>query len=83
MGSVPVGGRELPPRRRRGRAVAVWVGGRGLGELFQGGLVLAQGVADAGDEFGEVSELVVVVGELLQRRGDRVVGHMVSSRDGR
>ena len=75
MGSGPVGGRELPPCGRRARLVAVWVGGRGLGELFQGGLVLAERVADGGDEVGELDELVVVVGELLQRRGDRVVGH--------
>ena len=46
--------------------VAVRVGVGGLGELFQGGLVLAQGVADAGDEVGELGELVVVVGELLR-----------------
>jgi len=37
--------------------------------------VLAQRVADAGDQLGELGELLVVVGELLQRRGDRVVGH--------
>src|SRR6266702_5690094 len=76
-GFGPVGGRELPPRRRREGAVAVrvGVGRRGVGELFQGGLVLAEGVADAGDEFGELGELVVVVGELLERCGDRVVGH--------
>jgi hypothetical protein len=65
-GLLTVGVRELPPRRWRARAVAVRVGGRGLGELAEGGLVLAQDVADAGDEVGE---LVVVVGELLQRRG--------------
>src|SRR6266702_494535 len=74
---MPVGGRELPPRRRRVGVVAVrvGVGRRCLGELRQRGLVLAQGVADGCDEVGELGELVVVVGELLQRRGDRIVGH--------
>jgi hypothetical protein len=37
--------------------------------------VLAQGVADTGDQVGEVDELLVVVGELLKSRGDRVAGH--------
>ena len=53
-GFLAVGGRELPPRGRRARAVAVGVGvvvgggggGWSLGELGQGGLVLAQGVAE-------------------------------------
>ena len=62
--------------RRAGTvAVRVGVGGRGLGELGQGGRVLAQRVADAGDQVGELGELLVVVGELLQGGGDRVVGH--------
>jgi hypothetical protein len=41
-GFGPVGGRELPPGRRRARAVAVniYAGGRGLRKLDQGGLVL-------------------------------------------
>ena len=37
--------------------------------------MLAQRVADAGDQVGELGELLVVVGELLQRGGDRVGGH--------
>ena len=51
-GFAAVGGREFPPRRWRAGTVAVLVGGRGLGELGQGGLVLAERVAYAGDEFG-------------------------------
>ena len=76
-GLAAFGGCELPPRWRRAGTVPVGVGvGRSrLGELGQGGRVLAQRVADAGDEVGELAEPLVVVGELLQRGGDRVGGH--------
>ena len=49
-----VGGCELPPRGRGFGVVAVRVGVGGFGELFQGVLVLAESVADAGDEVGEL-----------------------------
>jgi len=76
-GFLAFGGCELPPRWRRAGTVSVrvCVGRSGLGELGEGGLVLAQRVADSGDQVGELGELLVVAGELLQRRGDRVGGH--------
>jgi hypothetical protein len=64
-------GQQVPPLRCRFGLVAVGVGGvdGGGGELGEGGGVFVQGAV-------EPSDLLVVGGELVQDRGDRVVaGH--------